>query len=157
MRSKARAMASAQHGVKTMEDLFRSYWWLLFPLAWFIGGGFHSLMEYNRHRETLKIIKTYADKGEQPPEALMKALDAPVYVDDDDRRSARRARRYSRWEQGNWFSVVLFGTLALGFGYAAYTDMYGLGKAATIAGFILGALALAMLVQALMTPRIRQD
>jgi len=27
-----------------MEDLFRSHWWLLFPLAWFVSAGFGSVM-----------------------------------------------------------------------------------------------------------------
>mgnify|MGYP000616135519 CR=1 FL=1 len=38
-----------------MEDLFRSYWWLLFPLAWFISTGFSSLLDHSRERDRLKL------------------------------------------------------------------------------------------------------
>ena len=40
-----------------MEDLFRSYWWLLFPMAWFVFGGFSSWLNYRKQRETLKLLK----------------------------------------------------------------------------------------------------
>jgi hypothetical protein len=55
---------------ETMEDLFRSYWWLLFPLAWFVVGGWQSWLNYRRHRDTLDIIKTYADSGKDVPAGL---------------------------------------------------------------------------------------
>ena len=58
-----------------MEDLFRSYWWLLFPMAWFVFGGFSSWLNYRKQRETLKLLKTYADKGQEPPEALLRVLE----------------------------------------------------------------------------------
>jgi len=142
-------------GLKTMEDLFRSYWWLLFPLGWFVFGGLQSVIDYFRHKDTLKIIKTYADKGEQPPEALMKALEQPDY----ETRSSRpyRYRYRSHGERGNAFSVVLFGVLALGFGYASYSNMYGAGDAFLIVAFVMGALALASLVSVLLAGRGPQD
>lgn len=135
-----------------MEDLFRSYWWLLFPLAWLAFGGFSSFLNYRRQRATLKLIETYAQKGQEPPEALLRVLERPI-----DAETESRAYPSMRAREGNWFSVVLFGILAAGFGYAAYTDLYGLGEPATIVGFILGALAAAMLVQALMASRSRRD
>ena len=107
-----------------MEDLFRSYWWLLFPLAYFVIGGLQSVIDYFRNKDTLKIIKTYADKGEQPPEALLKALEQPEY---EDRRDRRRYRYRSHGERGNVFSVVLFRVLAAGFGYASFSNMYDAG------------------------------
>ena len=50
---------------------------------------------------------------------------------------------------GSWFSVVLFGVMSAGFGYASYTDIYGAGDAFLIVSFVLGALCLASLVSAL--------
>lgn len=133
-----------------MEDLFRSYWWLLFPLSWFIFGGFTSFLNYRRQKETLKLIKTYADKGQEPPEALLKVLDRPI--DEDGWNSGRGGN--SGGGQG-WFSVVLFGIMAAGFGYASYTDMYGAGDAFLIVTFVLGALCVASLVSKLTTRRDR--
>lgn len=132
-----------------MEDLFRSYWWLLFPLGWFVFGGFNAMVNYYRQKNVLKIIKTYADRGEQPPESLLKIVEQPI----DDRHEYQGG---SRSEDGSWFSVVLFGTLAAGFGYASYTNMYGAGDAFLIVTFVMGALCIATLVQALMMRRRRR-
>jgi len=138
----------------TMEDLFRSYWWLLFPLGWFVFGGFNAIVNYYRQKNVLKIIKTYADRGEQPPEALLKIVEQPI---DDRHENTPDYRGLSRGDQGNWFSVVLFGILAAGFGYASATNMYDAGDAFLIVAFVMGALAAATLVQALLSSRRRRD
>lgn len=130
-----------------MEDLFREYWWLLFPLAWFVSSGVSRFLNYRRQRETLNLLRTYAEKGQEPPEALLKVLDRPIDSDTEffgDAQSRRSGRN-----EGNWFSVVLFGLMAAGFGYASYTDMYGAGDAFLIVSFVLGALSVACLVSAL--------
>jgi hypothetical protein len=130
----------------TMEDLFRSYWWLLFPLSWFVFGGISSFLNYLRQRDTLKLIQTYAERGQEPPEGLLKVLDRPIDADAE----AWGSSGSSGWSQGgNWFSVVLFGLLAAGFGYAAWSNMYGAGEAFLIVTFVLGALSVACLVSAL--------
>ena len=134
-----------------MEDLFRDYWWLMFPLFWLIAGAFHSAQGYRRDRETIELIKTYAAKGQEPPEALMKSLDR-----DDDRYYRRRCRRGWRHE-GSWFSVVFFGIMAAGFGYASWRDIYGAGEGFLIVTVVLGALAVASLVSILAGGGYRSD
>ncbi|MFA4892393.1 hypothetical protein [Brevundimonas sp.] len=129
-----------------MEDLFRSYWWLLFPLAWFVFGGFTSLLNYRRQRDALKLIQTYAEKGQEPPAALLALLDKPI---DGSGVWESPNDRYGRPGDGAWFSVVLFGIMAAGFAYASWTDIYGAGEAFMIVSFVLGALCLASLVSAL--------
>lgn len=136
--------------MKTMEDLFRSYWWLLFPLGWFVFGGLTSLLNYRRQRDTLKLIQTYAERGQEPPEALLKVLDRPIDADDDAWHTRRSGGRMG---DGNWFSVVLFGVLGAGFGYASWSDMYGAGDAFLIVAFVMAALCLASLVSALLGRR----
>ena len=133
-----------------MEDLFRSYWWLLFPLCWFVFGGFNAVMNYYRQKNVLKIIKTYADRGEQPPESLLKIVEQPI----DDRHEYQPG---TKMDDGNWFSVVLFGIMAVGFGYASYADMYGAGDAFLIVAFVMGALCAASLVSGLLGRRRRRD
>jgi hypothetical protein len=125
-----------------MEDLFRSYWWLLFPLAWFVSQGFGSILNYRRQQATLKLIETYAKSGQQPPEALLKVLEQPIDDDPDDRPYGAR----SGGRDGNLFSLVLFGLLAAGFGYASWADIYGAGDAFLIVAFVMGALAVATAV-----------
>lgn len=127
-----------------MEDLFRSYWWLLFPMAWFFFGGFSSFLNYRRQKDTLKLIQTYAERGQEPPEALLKVLDKPI----DSETEAWTSNSNSN--DGNWFCVVFFGIMAGGFGYAASRDMYGAGDAFLIVTVVLAALSLASLVSALL-------
>lgn len=141
-----------------MEDLFRSYWWLLFPLGFFIASAFDQWMKYRRHRDTLDLIKSYADQGRDPPAELMSRLNARDVADydtdedDDDRAVRRRYRSRYRRERG-WYQVVLFGVMAAGFGYAAATDIYGAGEAFVIVTFVMGALCLASLVSVLTSRR----
>lgn len=130
-----------------MEDLFRSYWWLLFPLAWFVFGGFSSFLNYRRQKDTLKLIQTYAERGQEPPAALLKVLERPIDSDDDSWQVRRGAGGHMN--DGSWFSVVLFGVMAVGFAYASWSDIYGAGEAFLIVSFVLGALCLASLVSAL--------
>lgn len=141
-----------------MEDLFRSYWWLLFPLGWLIAGAWHSLIGYRRHRDTLDLVKSYVAQGKEPPAGLLDGLNGGV-VDEDwgdsradrhERRAYRRYYRYRYW--GGWPNVVLFGSLCAGFAYASWTDIYGAGEAFTIVAFVMGAMTLATLVRTLMTP-----
>ncbi|WP_333590276.1 hypothetical protein [Brevundimonas sp.] len=140
---------------KTMEDLFRSYWWLLFPMAWFVTGAVSSFLNYRRQKETLSLLRTYAEKGQEPPEALLKVLDRPIDADTEFFGDAK-SRRAGRGE-GAWFSVVLFGLMAAGFGYASFTDMYGAGDAFLIVTFVLAALSAACLVSAVMNRGRRRD
>ncbi|MES2862121.1 MAG: hypothetical protein V4701_11650 [Pseudomonadota bacterium] len=132
-----------------MDDLFRSYWWLLFPLGWFVSVGFSSLLNYRKQKDALGLIKTYAERGEQPPEALMKVLDRPIDAENEGRSYDYGAGR----RNGSAFSLVLFAILAVGFGYASYADIYGAGDAFLIVAFVMGALAAATLVQALVSRR----
>jgi hypothetical protein len=143
----------------TVEDLFRSYWWLLFPLAFFVAGGFDQWMRYRRHRDTLDLIKTYASQGKEPPAALLdqvkKLEDDDEDIDDRRDRRYRRRYRYGRsWRgEGTWYHVVLFAVISAGFAYAAFTNLYGQGHAFVIVAFVTGALSLASLVALLTKPR----
>lgn len=138
-----------------MEDLFRSYWWLLFPLAWFIVGGWQSWLNYRKHRDNLDVIRRYADSGKDIPAGLLDKLNSPI-PDDWDTDGGRRGRRYYRRGYGGWYQVVLFGSLAAGFGYASWTDIYGAGEAFTIVAFVMAAMCLASLV-ATLTMRTPKD
>ena len=131
-----------------MVDLFHSYWWLLFPMAWFVFGGFSSFLNYRKQRETLKLLKTYADKGQEPPESLLKILDRPI--DSDGELWTGATSSGSGGDDGTWFTVVLMGLLAAGFGYASWTNMYGQSAAFLIVAKVLGAVGVACLVSGLM-------
>lgn len=133
-----------------MEDLFRSYWWLLFPLAYFIISGWQSWLNYRRHRDTLDIVKTYASSGKDIPAGLLDKLNPPADYDawTGEPRSGPREQREG-YGMAGWSKVVLFGSLAAGFGYASITDMYEAGPAFLIVAFVMGAMFLACLAATL--------
>lgn len=133
-----------------MEDLFKGYWWLLFPLAWFIGTGWQSWLNYRKHRDTLDIIRDYAKSGKEPPAGLLDKLTKAEPADDEWDGGSRRDRR--RGEMG-WYHVALFGALSAGFAYAAWSDTMGIREPFSIVAFVMGAVALAALVAVLTSRR----
>lgn len=119
-----------------MEDLFRGYWWLLFPLAFFVFGAWDRWLAYKRSQAKLDLLRAYTTQGRDPPAELVKAL-----RDDDDLEDAyaadlgaRPSRRYyahrRRWRSPYWAfrTALVTGAVALGFWlaseYAAPDDSY---------------------------------
>jgi hypothetical protein len=136
-----------------MFDLFNRYWWLLFPIAFFVYGAFQSWLSYRSNRETLDLIKTYAASGREPPPELLNRLSKRQNFDADD--GSERGHRSSSYD--GWYQVVLFGMLCVGFTYAAFANIYGAGEAFTIVAFVMAALSAASLVQVLFGRRKRND
>jgi amino acid permease len=135
-----------------MEDLFRSYWWLIFPMSWFVFGGYQSWLSYRANKDTLDLIKTYAQAGREPPPELLAKLNKRWNEGDEfDERPRRRERRQRTWSQ-----VALFGCLCAGFSYASVTDLYEAGPAFIIVAFVMAALAVAAVVSILVDrgPRV---
>lgn len=144
-----------------MEDMFRQFWWLIFPLSWFVFGAYQSWLSYRANRDTLDLIKTYAQSGREPPPELMAKLskrwndgDDLGEVDEDDRLRRRHRRRH--WRQHTWSRVALFGCLCAGFTFAAVTNLYDAGPAFVIVSFVMAALAVAAAVSILVDrgPRV---
>jgi hypothetical protein len=136
-----------------MEDLFYRFWWLLFPLAWFISAGFSSILNYRRQRDTLDLLRRYADKGQEPPAELLQSLNR---VDDMEAANWGGSSRGDRRHSWPWpANVAMFTVLAAGFGYAAWTDIYGVGEAFQIVTFVMVALAVAFLIGGLFSGRPR--
>lgn len=145
-----------------MEDLFRSYWWLLFPLGFFVIQAFDQVMRYRRHRDTLDLIKSYTDQGKDPPQALLDRVAGRMKADEEAEdnedgwsdREERRRYRYMRRRENHWSQVVLFGVLAAGFGIASATRVYPDASGAfLIVTFVMAALCLANVVSALLSRR----
>lgn len=130
-----------------MEDLFRSFWWLIFPLSWFVFGGFQSWLSYRANRDTLDLLKSYAASGREPPPELVARLNKR-WNDEEDELGERGLKRSHRRYRGEdpVYRIVLFAVLCAGFTFASVTDIYGAGEAFTIVAFVMGALCLASLV-----------
>lgn len=142
-----------------MEELFRSYWWLLFPIFWMVMGVLGSFGQYRQRSDTLKLLKTYADQGKEPPQALLDMLKS------DEQRAHEYAAGYTGYYKGRrgrhhgwWPQAVVFTALAIGFGYYGY---YGGGHqvfTALALGFGVAAICLTVIagIRILFGPK-RQD
>ena len=40
-----------------MEDLFRDYWWLIFPVLVMGMGGWDRYLAYRKHRDSIELLK----------------------------------------------------------------------------------------------------
>lgn len=87
--------------------LFHDYWWLLFPAAWAAGQMHKNILRHSRARDALRVLKTYADQGKEPPTELVAVLRQPDEVE------AQKVARGGYWQYG-WIFVFFFGALALG-------------------------------------------
>ncbi len=58
----------------TFADLFRHFWWLLFPIFGMISMTVRMATRDSYDRERLRIIKSYADQGRDIPDALRREL-----------------------------------------------------------------------------------
>ena len=132
-----------------MEDLFRSYWWLIFPLCWFVFDGFQNWLSYRANRDTLDLLKSYAASGREPPPELVARLNRRWNEAADDVGRPRRRGGNGHNSEHPLYRFVLFAALCAGFSYAAFTDIYGAGEAFVIVAFVMGALSLASLVSLL--------
>lgn len=132
-----------------MAELFHSYWWLLFPLAWFIGSGWQSWLSYRARKDALKLVETYAERGQEPPAELIRSLMQRTEAEDDLSAEGSGSRSRTNW---GWYQVALFGALAGGFVFMSRSNILGdqgLADALLVAAVVLGALALASLVYAI--------
>lgn len=136
-----------------MDFLFH-YWWLLFPLGWFIAAGWGSFMRYKRHQSKIDLIKTYTAAGKEPPSELLASLDKP----DDGRHDWEDDDSGSRdGSSSNAFLVILFAGLAGVFAYAGYAGLLGdVREELYFVAMILGVLSLAFLVGGLFKGKRRR-
>lgn len=123
-----------------MEDTFRQFWWLIFPMFWFVAGGMRLWMRYRQQQAWLEVAKTYAAQGKDPPAEVSKALTS---LDE-----AEAWRGIAPWRRRGPFSelrrAVLFTALAAGF-FIAFFVTHGDGGARglLIVAVIMTALAAA--------------
>jgi hypothetical protein len=148
-----------------MEEIFRSYWWLLFPIGAFVFGAWDRWLAYKRSRDHLDLLKHYAAQGKEPPPELVRGVREDV--DDDGQagypgyggywmhpRYMRRAyRHYYRWgPYWQWRSVFVTGAIAAGFWWASeWSDWPGAYAPFRLVAIILTIVALGNLVFAVLS------
>lgn len=133
-------------------DLFRSYWWLLFPLAFFLAQGWSSFMRYKRTKAKIELLKTYAAAGKEPPADLVASIDRDT--DRDDRHDWTSDGENEGGGGGSAFLVFLFAGLAGVFAYAGWSGLIGdVREEFYFIAMILGVLAVAFLASAVFRRR----
>ena len=133
----------------TFGDLFESYWWLLFPLAFFVAGGWNSLLSYQRTKAKVEVLKAYAQSGKEPPADLIRALES-----DNDKSDCNWSDDGKDEGSGSGvFLVVLFSGLSAVFAFVGYSGWLGDETSMYFVSMILGVLALAFLASSLFGKR----
>jgi len=129
-----------------MEDLFRSYWWLLFPLSFFVMQGWSSFMNYKRDKAKIELLRTYAASGKEPPADLVSSLDRSRH-NSDDWSGSDDDRSSGHGGGSTAFLFILFGGLSAIFAVAGYYELFGREMIEFyFVSAILGVLAVAFLV-----------
>lgn len=108
----------------TALDFFSAYWWLIFPVGGMLMGVFGMFSHHHHRSETLRLLKSYADQGKEPPAFLLDALKSDEDRAFDHGYGRRYYRRRYRYGYG-WSKIVVFAALAAGFGYAGYYGEHG--------------------------------
>jgi len=153
-----------------MEDIFRSYWWLLFPIGFFVFGAWDRWLAYQRSRDQLELMKSYAAQGKEPPPELVKAISEDAPLDSGDhrwegyggygmhprhmRRMYRRAYRWSPYWQ--WRTTFITAAVAAGFWFASeYADFPGTEGPFRLVAIIMSFVAAGHLVAAVFSSLYR--
>lgn len=142
-----------------MAEIFENYWWLLFPLGFFIIAGWGSFMRYKRTQAKIDLIKTYTAAGKEPPAELLASLDRDNEHRHEYHFSGDGAGGGGRRDGGGGhaFLVILFAGLAGVFAYTGYAGLLGGAEQEMyFIAMILGVLSVAFLFSALFS-RGRRD
>ena len=135
-----------------MEQFAFAYWWLIFPIMWFIFGMFGMWMAHRRHRDTIELMKTYAAQGKDPAEiakAMNDSAPGPWGPSWGYGWSGRRWRFGPYWE---WRRFIVFSCLAVGFWLASqYAEWPGTERAFTLVAIIMSVMAAGSFLFAIMT------
>lgn len=133
----------------SFEELFRGYWWLIFPLFGMFMAVVGMFQGESRNQQVMRLIKSYVDQGKDPPPELLKL--ATQNNDYDMNMSGMPAPNSGA---NRAWTFVTFLALALGFG-VGYWFVRGedYAFAFLIVAVIMGVLALGSLVIALTSRR----
>ena len=126
-----------------MADIFRQFFWLIFPVLGMCFAAFAVWNEFSRQKKALEVLKIYAEKGTEPPDSVVAVL---------NRASVSQKHR-------NHLAEAAFaGVMAVGFaGLTVWSSFHPNGWVFTagfaMCGFALAALAASALVQGLTARR----
>jgi hypothetical protein len=162
-----------------MFYFFSSYWWLLFPIGFFVFGAWDRWLAYKRSRDHLDLLRHYAQQGKEPPPELVRSVSGdmpggplpgeapgaypPGYPPGyggywaSPRYMRRAYRRYYRWgPYWQWRSAFVTGAVAAGFWAASeWSDFPGTYEPFRLVAIIMTIVAIGNLVFAVMASTFR--
>jgi hypothetical protein len=148
-----------------VEHFVFSYWWLIFPIGFFVFGAWDRWLAYQRSKDRLELLRTYTNQGKDPPPELLKVLrdedveETSAYDPYDrygryPRRHMRRLRRYGPYWA--WRSALVTGAVAAGFWFASeYADMPGVDWTFRLVAIIMTCVAAGNLIAAIFATTFR--
>lgn len=90
------------------EELFRDFWWLLFPIFGMSMGLWGMSSSERRSRDVMNVIKSYVDQGKEVPPELLRMAQS------DWQAPANQPSQ----QQNNVWSFFTFAAIAAGFSVA---------------------------------------
>ena len=122
-----------------MADLFRHFFWLIFPIMGIGLGAFAIWNEFSRQKKALEVLKVYAEKGAEPPASVIAVL---------NRASSPGGTEPPRTLANPWARAAFFVIMSAGFGAMTFwtARSHAPGWLFGIAAFVMAALAAAALV-----------
>lgn len=156
-----------------MSGFFWSFWWLIFPIGFFIFGAWDRWLSYQRSKDRLDLLRTYTQQGKDPPPELIKALQGEEDLDDErgpppfdaydryGRYGRRAARRYYRYRfraspYWAWRGAIVTGAVAAGFWFASeYADIPGIDWPFRLVAIIMTCVAAGNLIAAIFATTFR--
>lgn len=91
------------------EELFRDFWWLMFPIFGMSMGLFGMRSSERRSREVMNLIKSYVDQGKEVPPELLRMAET-------DWEAPSRQPRHT--PNSNLWSFFTFAAITAGFSVA---------------------------------------
>lgn len=133
-----------------MQVIF-AFWWLIFPVGGMFYAAFQSWLKFRQQKAMIDLIRSFAEKGMEPPEALLQQLNRPVDLNTGQKSEAQTIKGPAHY----WSLVGLFAVLAAGFGIGAAMGVDDHSGAFVIVAMVMTAVGVWSLINALLNGRSR--
>jgi hypothetical protein len=127
-----------------MADLFRQFFWIIFPIFGMAFAAFAVWNEFSRQKKALEVLKVYAERGTEPPDSVVAVL---------TRASTGQAPKPNPLAQAAFLGVMAVGFAGLTIWCAFYPERWVFTAGFAMCGFALAGLAASALVQGLTARR----
>ena len=131
-----------------MEDLFRHFWWLIFPIMGLTYGLLGMVHQMNALNRKMDLLRTYAEQGKEPPPELIRALNQNVDFSGEASGGVGSGNRRDG-VTGAWWTFFVF--IALTAGFAVGVNGFGedARTAFLVVAVVMGVMAAGALIMAL--------